>query len=205
MRELTRRAAWAAVAGVAGVSAAYVVCEAAAVPKRWTFAGAGLALLVFVAVLARRRVDSWRDLGLRADNLRAAAGPVALATAVMAAGVLAWGAAAARLRWNSEIAWLLAVYPPWALVQQLAFQGVLHRRLQVVIGKPAVEVLLTSACFAAVHAGDTHLVALTFAAGVVWSLLFRRAPNLWLLAASHAVLAALAYPVVLADAPLSRM
>lgn len=33
----------------------------------------------------------------------------------------------------------------------------------------------------------------------------RRWPNLWLLAGSHTILAALAYPLVLGDAPLSRV
>ena len=45
----------------------------------------------------------------------------------------------------------------------------------------------------------------TFGAGLVRSRLFQRHPDLWLLGASHAVLAALAYPLVLADAPWSRM
>jgi hypothetical protein len=48
-------------------------------------------------------------------------------------------------------------------------------------------------------------VLLTFVAGVVWSLLYRRWPNVRPLALSHSVLAAVAYPVLLVDAPPSRL
>ena len=52
---------------------------------------------------------------------------------------------------------------------------------------------------------ECRLLALTFLAGIMWSLLYRRWPNLWLLAGSHSILAALAYPLLLGDAPLSRL
>lgn len=55
------------------------------------------------------------------------------------------------------------------------------------------------------HVGNVALVGLTFAAGLAWSAAYRRWPNVWLLAASHTVLAALAYPLVLGDAPLARL
>ena len=71
-------------------------------------------------------------------------------------------------------------------------------------GPEAVQVLVTAAAFASVHFGNRVLTGLTFTAGLCWSALYRRWPNLWLLAASHSILAALAYPLVLADAPLSR-
>lgn len=70
---------------------------------------------------------------------------------------------------------------------------------------PALQVLVTAAAFASVHIGNSTLVALTFVAGLMWSLLYRRWSNLWLLAGSQTILAALAYPLVLGDAPLSRI
>ena len=64
---------------------------------------------------------------------------------------------------------------------------------------------MTSATFALVHLGSWPLVALTFPAGLFWSRCFRRYGNVWVLGASHGFLAALVYPLVLADNPLSRM
>jgi membrane protease YdiL (CAAX protease family) len=89
-------------------------------------------------------------------------------------------------------------------VQQLGFQGLFHRGLVVLVPSPVVQVLLSAGAFALVHFGNPALLVLTFLAGVMWSLLYRRWPNLWLIAGSHTVLAALAYPLVLGDVPLSR-
>jgi CAAX protease family protein len=200
-----KRTAVVDVCVVAGVSISYVVLEALSVPKRWTFLLAAIVLAAYVVYLVRKRPHSWRDLGFRTDNLRAALVPVGAFTAVAALGLVVWAVVRGVPLWNSQVPVLLAVYPAWALVQQLAFQGLLHRGLAVLVRPPALAVLVTAASFAAVHAGNALLVALTFAAGVAWSSIWRRRPNLWLLAASHTILAALAYPLVLGDAPLWRV
>jgi membrane protease YdiL (CAAX protease family) len=75
----------------------------------------------------------------------------------------------------------------------------------VLLPSPTLQVLGTAGAYACVHVGTPTLVALTFVAGVMWSLLYRRWPNLWLIAGSHTILAALAYPLVLGDVPLSRL
>ena len=202
---LTRRTASFDVVVVVGTCVGYMAAEAAGVPKRWSYLGAGVVLLLFLAIVIRRRSDSARDLGLRADNLRAAAPVYGLVTAALAGAVVIWALALGRSPLDASVLPLLALYPAWALVQQLAFQGILHRRLATLTRRPALSVAITSVCFASVHFGSPLLVGLTFVAGVVWSVLFMRWPNLWLLAASHTVLAALAYPLVVGDAPLSRI
>jgi membrane protease YdiL (CAAX protease family) len=189
---------------VSGVAVAYVLLEALAVPKRWSYGASGVALVLYLAYLARRRTDSWYTLGFRSDNLLAGLFPFSVMTLVAGAALIGIAIWRGTTAWSPEILILLLLYPTWALVQQLAFQGVLHRRLMLLVRPQVLQVLGTAALFALVHVGNPLLTALTFTAGVVWSLLFRRWPNLWLLAASHTVLAALAYPLVLADAPLSR-
>jgi len=193
------------IAVVAGVCLAYVLLESLHVPKRWSFLAMGLALALYAVYLARRRTDSWRELGFRADNLRSGLLPTAAVTAVGAAALLGVGLWEKRTAWGPEALLLLALYPVWAIAQQLAFQGILHRRLMLLVRPPLIQVLVTAAAFASVHFGNRVLTGLTFTAGLVWSALYRRWPNLWLLAASHSILAALAYPLVLADAPLSRL
>ncbi|MCK6478989.1 MAG: CPBP family intramembrane metalloprotease [Planctomycetes bacterium] len=204
-RAASRRIALLDAGVVAGASLAYVAAEALRVEKRWTFLGAALLLGAYGLHLARRRSPSWREAGFRADNLRAGLLPCAAFTAAAAGGLAAWGRASGAPLRTSDVLLLLALYPAWALLQQFAFQGLLHRALMVLLPSPAPRVLAVATAFAAVHAGDPVLVLLTFAAGIAWSLLYRRWPNLWLLAASHAVLAALAYPLVLGGAPLSRL
>jgi membrane protease YdiL (CAAX protease family) len=190
---------------VVAVSIMYLGFEFLKIPKRWSFLFAGLALGAYVLYLAVRRPHSWHDLGFRRDNLTAGLLPVGVCTAVVGAGLVAFALVKGRAVWQPTVLVLLALYPFWALAQQFAFQGVLHRGLKVLVQSPSLQVLLTAAAFASVHVGNPALFALTLLAGIMWSLLYRRWPNLWLLAGSHSILAALAYPLVLGDAPLSRL
>jgi len=193
------------VAVVVGAALLYLVLEFLQIPKRWSFLAAALALSAYLAYLALRRSHSWRDLGFRRDNIVAGLLPVSLCTLLAAAGLIGVAVAKGQTLLQPGVLTLLALYPLWALVQQFAFQGLLHRGLTVLIPSPSLQVLITAAAFAAVHPGNPTLFVLTFLAGIMWSLLYRRWPNLWLLAASHSLLAALVYPLVLGDAPLSRL
>jgi len=200
-----RRVALIDVAVVGGMSLVYVVLEALDVPKRWSFIVVGVALAIYATFLFRRRMHSLHALGFRKDNLVAGLVPVGICTVVAAVGLVAWAIVHGKAVWGSEVLVLLALYPVWAVVQQLGFQGLFHRGLMVLVPSPVIQVLGTAAAFACVHWGDPTLFGLTFIAGVTWSLLYRRWPNLWLIAGSHTVLAALAYPLVLGDVPLSRV
>lgn len=202
---MSRRTAIIDVVVVAGIAILYVTLELLHTPKRWSFVVAGLGLAVYVGYLIRTRAHSWQELGFRRDNLAAGVIPIGATTAVAGIALVLFAARQHRLIWDPTMLLLLVLYPAWALAQQFAFQGLLHRGLRTLIRLPVLQVLITAAAFAAVHAGNPTLTALTFAAGVMWSVLYRRWPNLWLLAGSHTVLAALAYPLILRDAPLTRI
>ena len=202
---MTRSTAITDTAVIGGMSLVYIVMEALDVPKRWSFVVVGVALLVYGVLIARQRTHSLRDLGFRLDTLSAGLLPVGICTLIASGGLIAWAVVLGRPLLGNQILILLALYPIWATVQQLAFQGLLHRGLTVLLPAPALQVLITAAAFASVHIGNSTLVALTFIAGLMWSLLYRRWPNLWLLAGSQTILAALAYPLVLGDAPISRL
>jgi hypothetical protein len=200
-----RRLAAIDVAAILLLGTLWVAAEALGVPKRWTFACVGVALVVYAVALARRGDDRWRDLGLRTDNLRPALAAVGSFTLIAALGIVIFARLRGQSLWRADMAILLPLYPCWGVAQQVIFQGILHRRLMTLVPGAPLQILLTAAAFAAVHAGNAMLVLLTFAAGLAWSLLFRRWPNTWALGLSHGVLAALAYPLVLGDAPLARV
>ena len=200
-----RRIAIIDVTFVVAISLTYVALELLHIPKRWSFLAAGIALLAYVGYLLRRRPHSWRELGFRRDNIVSGLMPVGASTLLVGMALVAFAAWRGQAVWQPTVLVLLALYPLWALAQQFAFQGLLHRGLSVLIRAPWLQVLITAAAFASVHAGNPALLMLTFAGGLMWSVLYRRWPNLWLLAGSHTVLAALAYPLVLGDAPLSRV
>lgn len=201
---MPRKTAYFDVACVIGISLLYVGFEVGLVPKRWSYLAVAVFFAAFLAHVARRGADSWRELGFRLDNIFPSIKAVGLFTLIAGGAIIVWAVVEGRATWSRQVAILLTLYPPWAIVQQLACQGMLHRNLMVLLPSRTLQVLITSSAFAGIHVGNAPLVLLTFLAGVSWSLLYRRYPNLWILGASHTVLAALVYPLVLGDDPLSR-
>jgi len=201
---VTSRQAAADVAVVIVLSAVYVGAALAGAPHRLVIPAVTAALLAYAALVLARRGETPRDFGLAAPDLGRARPAIAF-TALGAAALVSLGIAAGRDLWRPEMAILLPLYPLWGIVQQLIFQGVLHRRLLVLLRPPWLAALLTAGFFAAVHAGDAKLVGLTFIAGLAWSFLFRRYPNVWVLGLSHGVLAALAYPLAVGRNPLGDL
>src|SRR5258705_2919112 len=173
---------------VVAVSLVYLGFEFLSIPKRWSFLFAGLALGAYVVYLAVDRRHSWHDLGFRRDNLTAGLLPVGVCTALVGAGLVAFAVVQRRAVWQPAVLVLLALYPLWALAQQFAFQGLLHGGLTVLVQSSSLQVLLTAAAVASVHIGNTMLLALTFVAGIMWPLLFRRWPKLRRLSGPHSTL-----------------
>ncbi|MFQ5747893.1 MAG: type II CAAX prenyl endopeptidase Rce1 family protein [Planctomycetota bacterium] len=125
------------------------------------------------------------------------------AIALLGYGLAGWALGNGRPLASSELALLLPLYPLHGVAQQFVFQGILNRRLTTLFGRPFPTACATAAAFALVHFGSPVLMALTFPAGLAWSLLYQRRPNLWALGLSHGILAALAYPLVLGENPLA--
>lgn len=198
---MTRRSALRDVALLVSLGAVYVAAEAISIPKRWIIPGVVVALATWFALAGESR----RTLGLSLDHLRPAARLSLAFTAVAALAIAGFALATGRPLWRADMAMLLPLYPLYGIVQQAIFQGVLHRRLEFLLGRTPWTLALTAVVFAAVHFPDLALVSATLAAGAAWSAIYRRHPNTLALGISHGILAALAYPLLLGDAPLARM
>ena len=139
--------------------------------------------------------DRPRDSGIRVDNLRPAAWEAAVATAAMAAGIVAVGMLKGSFHWTSwsHFASRAGMYAAWGPIQQYLLQAFGLRRLRQA-GLPAwVAVVLVAGLFACVHAPNWWLVALAAGGGLVWCTLFSRRPSLIALGVAHGVLAVLLY------------
>ncbi len=151
-----------------------------------------LALIVGFAVFTNvRHRDSRARLGLRVDNVPRSALEAAIATALGAAILFAAGNALHSVTLPPRPASRVLVYLPWALVQQYALQDVVFRRL-VDAGLTRPAPLVAAILFVLPHLPNPGLSMLVFVSGWMWCTLFRRHPNLFTLAASHACLAVLA-------------
>ncbi|HET7226187.1 MAG TPA: CPBP family glutamic-type intramembrane protease [Candidatus Eisenbacteria bacterium] len=142
--------------------------------------------------------DAPARLGFRLDNLTAAARHVAPVTALGALAIVAAGRLSGAAP-RADIALAALGYPLWGLAQQYALQGFVHRRIAERWGENRTAAALSAGLFALVHLPNPVLVAGTAVAGYGWCRAHQRAPNLVVLALSHALLAAL----LLAALPLA--
>jgi membrane protease YdiL (CAAX protease family) len=149
----------------------------------------------------RRALHTW---GLRRDNL-AAAGKAALAvTAPLVICAVAYAFAARHFPPPRGFWLILLLYPAWGIAQQFLLNAMLARNLADVLPGWAV-VLLSAALFAAAHAPDLPVVALTLPAGALWVLMYRRWPNLWALGIAHGIIGTVVFYGVLGRDPLALL
>ncbi len=88
---------------------------------------------------------------------------------------------------NWHVLITIALYFPWALLQQYIFQHYLLARLLQLVPVP-LAIVLTAGAFSSVHFPRWPVMAVVLVAGAVWSLIYRRWRTLLPLACSHAVL-----------------
>jgi membrane protease YdiL (CAAX protease family) len=155
------------------------------------------AAVALIALSARRSARLWLAATARTEAHAREAWLASIAFTAVAlialAGLGALGtfdasetSLAARARnWHIVIA--IALYFPWALLQQYIFQFYLLGRLLHVIGAPGA-IALTAVGFACVHFPRWPVMAVVAVAGAVWALIYYRNRRLLPLAASHAVL-----------------
>lgn len=146
--------------------------------------GAGLLMTLGAHWYHRERPS---DLGFRLDNLRPAVkdASIFVLPLISLMAVHGWwtGYWNVKALGGERFIGLLG----WGLFQEYLLQGYIHRRLIPVVRLPRVRELLVGLIFAAMHIPNPVLVPVTFASGFTFAILYRRHPNLWVLALCHAV------------------
>jgi membrane protease YdiL (CAAX protease family) len=189
---------------VIGSGVGNFVCEDLLHAKTAFVIVAAAAWLAFVLWRFRENPGVLRAWGLRGDNLAAAARAALAVTAPLVICGVGYAFAVGTFPPPPGFWLIVLIYPVWGVAQQFLLNAMLARNLTAVLPIWAA-VVLSGALFAAAHAPDLPVVALTFPAGVLWVLMYRRWPNLWALGIAHGVLGTLFFYGVLGRDPFALL
>ncbi|MCC7519042.1 MAG: CPBP family intramembrane metalloprotease [Verrucomicrobiae bacterium] len=132
-------------------------------------------------------------MGLSLRNFGAACRALALPTLAALAAILAlgalWGASPAEVFAPGARFWKRLIPIP-AFFQQLVIQGYFHRQLMPWLGRGRRAAAALTLYFVLLHAPNPGLMLGTLVGMYFWARVFQRAPNLYALALSHALLSA---------------
>lgn len=151
--------------------------------------------IAFIVLSQITRGETLKDLGWRIDNfVRAsfllfplmAVGTIYLVAIGWCCGSLQAG----KTPLGPQLIWIGLSLFVWGLIQQYALQSSINRRAQEIWGPGMISILITAAVFAMLHLPNFWLMTATFFGGLMWAFVYQRAPNLWALAISHAIMTA---------------
>jgi membrane protease YdiL (CAAX protease family) len=166
------------------------------IPFRYRFHTLLCILAGFLTFCLIRRY-SFYELGFRTDNFRHSLGWNLLFCVFGAAGLyLISRAGIVKPAHSDYFLWSYGLYIfLLGPVQEIVFRGILFAEMKRIrIFNRIWFLLLTtlSSCFLHIIYNHPPLLAITFASGLIWGLIFIRWPNIWTISLSHSLLGALA-------------
>jgi uncharacterized protein len=145
------------------------------------------------------RKERLRELGLSSVHASAALRLFLLPVLLCSALLLSIGYLTHSLHRSTHFEINLFIVPFWGVIQQYVLQGFIYRRVGFLLVDASAfsrvtekqvrnTIIVTAAIFAFLHLPNLALSLLTFAAALLWSWVYERAPNLWVLGFSHGLL-----------------
>jgi hypothetical protein len=152
----------------------------------------GLALVIALLMAACFLRDGLgpKRLGIRIDNFLPALGDLLPFLMVFVLAVVSIGLVCGSIRLGDRFWSMLAVVPPWALLQQYMLLAFANHRFRVLLGAGEGATIATTALFAALHLPNPALTVVCGLGGYIWAREYALRPNLFANALTHSVASA---------------
>lgn len=140
----------------------------------------------------RVRGETLAEIGFTTAHFGRAMHLLAAPTIIVIFIFLIFGYQADSLRLDDGIRYKIVSLPLWGLAQQYILQGFVYRRIRVLIEKRLLATAVAATIFAIAHLPNPALTIMTLIGGLIWSLTYERAPNLFALGLSHGLMSLVA-------------
>lgn len=162
--------------------------------QRWLEALPGALALLLMINSHRLRGESFAQLGFATQHFGRAVKLLSAPMMLVMALLLLIGYIGNSLNFGRRFWLSLLVLPLWGLTQQYILQAFIYRRIKAIFGveRTSLAIVAAAGLFALVHAPNVPLMLLTLIGGLVWTWVYERAPNLYALGLSHALMSAIA-------------
>ena len=154
------------------------------------YGGLALVLGLLMAVCFLKDGLGPRRLGIRIDNFLPALSDLLPFLMVFVLAMVSIGLVCGSVRLGDRFWSMLAVVPPWALLQQYMLLAFANHRFRVLLGAGEGATIATAALFAALHLPNPALTVVCGLGGYLWASEYAIRPNLLANAFTHAVASA---------------
>ncbi|MBI1760422.1 MAG: CPBP family intramembrane metalloprotease [Acidobacteria bacterium] len=166
---------------------------------RFVMAFPALISLALIIYSQHQRHETLREIGLSSAYFWKALRLLILPVSFCGILMILIGYLSRSLHRSTHFEINLLIVPFWGVAQQYVLQGFIYRRFRTLLVNEVSykhtfdrqikqAIFWTAAVFALVHLPNLTLSLLTFAAALLWSWVYERAPNLWALGFSHGLL-----------------
>lgn len=159
-----------------------------------------LLMLVGVVLLKFSVVKDLSTVGFRINNFSDSLVSLIIFNAIGVVILFAMRFKAKKFKIFSWAASLLVLYLIFGLIQQTFFQAIFTHTLSQLVDDRSLVVIFSTLFYSSFHWGwETRQIKLGFMtlfAGAVWTMVYLRSPNIYLLAVSQGILASLYYFIV---------
>lgn len=154
------------------------------------YGGLALVIALLMAVCFLRDGLGPKRLGIRMDNFLPALGDLLPFLMVFVLAMVSIGLVFGSIRLGDRFWSMLAVVPPWALLQQYMLLAFANHRFRVLFGGGESATIATAALFAALHLPNPALTVVCGLGGYIWASEYAIRPNLFANALTHTVASA---------------